>query len=301
MNEWDMNQVIAALKLEYGAGTPQYINALKFFNDSSFSKQADYMGNFGVKPGVIDPTIGSITPSIAASQSGDGIPDYLKSTGGEDSPGGFMSFGMGGEDAIYEPGDTETSQLEDPGMTAAQKWGAAGGIIAGLAGIYGAREQSKQLNLKMKIRSEGLKMNKILADAQFNRKMSAHFQAHEDLQNKTTQMATNAAKEFRKKQADLQVIQAERGQAGQSSQDVHQTLLTGYHAYQQYVLAELERGEVGLMYQREGIIDERSAADAEYAVASASNYTQDVGAAMWASYNNASLDALDLYLKLSQI
>lgn len=299
MNEWDMSQVMAALKIEYGAGTVAYIEALTSFREAPFSIQESFMGNFGVKPGVVDPTAGSITPSIAASQNAGGIPDYLKSTGGEDSPGGMMSFGMGGEDAIYTPGDTP--KLEDPGMTAAQKWGAAAGVLSGIGSILGAKSAGEQHNLQMKIRSEQLKINKILADAQLDRKMTAHFQAHEDLQNRTTEMATSAAKEFRRKQADLQVIQAEKGQAGQSSQDTHNALLAGYHSYQQYVLGEQEKGEIALMYQREGILDERTAADAEYAVASVSNYTKDVGATMWSAYPTASLDALDLYLKLSMI
>ena len=63
----------------------------------------------------------------------DGIPDYLKSTGGGDSPGGIMSFGMGGDEPIYTQGDVAPS---DGGMSN-QTMGAIMGATQAVAGVFG--------------------------------------------------------------------------------------------------------------------------------------------------------------------
>tara|TARA_R110000824_G_scaffold301518_3_gene489506 strand:+ start:3159 stop:3890 length:732 start_codon:yes stop_codon:yes gene_type:complete len=222
------------------------------------------------------------------------IPDYLNSTGGDGSPGGFMSFGQGGEEPIYTQGDA--SPAESGGGGGMNMAAGVLGIAQTYFGMRAAKEASKRRNFMMTIRNEEREMNEILGKAAYQRQMTSIFQANEDAKEKATQQMMTEDKAYRAKQAELQVHQAERGMEGQSRQDTHQTLSASHHAFQQVVASNLNKFNVAQMYRRGAAMDQRQAAIAGYEVGKAGSYMEDTGVYMLAGGADIGLGAYQQYL-----
>ena len=190
------------------------------------------------------------------------------------------------------------------GGTALQKTtgdiGTAAAVMAGaqaLAGLGNLYYGGKTRRAQMRIKQAEQGINKALAQDAFERKMTGYFQAHSDLREQATQQMMEEQKVYRAKQAQLQVMQSERGMEGQSRSDTHQALTASHYAYQQITLGNLEKAERRMMYEREAILDQRFAQEAGFAINAAqddevSPFTEMLGGSL-----DVGLGALDTYLR----
>lgn len=152
-----------------------------------------------------------------------------------------------------------------------------------LGSFFGASQRRSQL----KIQQEQSKINRILADAEFERNMEQLFAAQQELKNKATREITSAKEQYKLKQSEIRVAQAEKGISGQSAADVHNDLTQTFGAYRQIALSNLAAKERELVLARGSAIDNRTAQRLSGAIPSGSE------SPLFATFAEAPLAAID--------
>ena len=136
---------------------------------------------------------------------------------------------------------------------------AISGLATSVFGAMGARQQ-------MKIKAIELRMNKMFANAQFSRQMTAHFQSQRDMEEQVTQQATEADKHFKTKLAATRVAQAQSGAEGQSAIGVTNNLTRSALGVEQIIAGNFGKAKRAGVYQLEAIQESRSAAELGFAM-----------------------------------
>ena len=137
--------------------------------------------------------------------------------------------------------------------------GAKLGIMQAVSGLAGSFEQVKNQRSALKIRQIQNRINKRLAKAQFERQMTGLFQAHRDLEEQAVQAHAQRDAAYQQKMGSLRVMQAERGMAGTSAQEQANQLSRSNLIAEQIMIKNMEKQQRAMMYQREGIADQRLA------------------------------------------
>jgi len=137
--------------------------------------------------------------------------------------------------------------------------GAVMGVAQAYFGLMAQRDAVKRQRSELKIKQIQNRINARLAKANFERKMTGLFQAHSDLDEKSMQQHTKREVAYKQKMGSLKVIQAERGMAGTSATETKDALTRSNLMAEQIQLANLKKAQRSLMYQREGIADQRLA------------------------------------------
>jgi hypothetical protein len=144
---------------------------------------------------------------------------------------------------------------EEGGMSMAE----VAGSIQVLAGLAGQFEAIKNQRSALKIKQTQNRINARFAKANFERKMTGLFQAHRDLEEQSMQQHTQREAAYQQKMGSMKVIQAERGMAGTSASETKGALTRSNLMAEQVMLGNLKKSQRSLMYQREGIADQRLA------------------------------------------
>ena len=147
------------------------------------------------------------------------------------------------------------SATKESGMS----MGAKLGIMQAVSGLAGSFEQVKNQRSALKIRQIQNRINKRLAKAQFERQMTGLFQAHRDLEEQAVQAHAQRDAAYQQKMGSLRVMQAERGMAGTSASETANQLSRSNLIAEQIMIKNMEKQQRAMMYQREGIADQRLA------------------------------------------
>ena len=182
-------------------------------------------------------------------------------------------FGMGGgassaEDAfmesIYAGKPQNLAEMEatanpsDDSMNM-ETMGAVLGTAQALSGLMGQFDAVKNQRTVLKIKQIQNRINARFAKANFERKMTGLFQAHSDLEEQSVQKHTQREVAYKQGMGSMEVIQAERGMAGTSATETRDDLTRSNLMADQVMLGNLKKAQRSLMYQREGIADQRLA------------------------------------------
>ena len=151
--------------------------------------------------------------------------------------------------------DITAPTAESGGMS----MGAMMGIMQAVSGLAGSFEQVKNQRSALKIRQIQNRINKRLAKAQFERQMTGLFQAHRDLEEQAVQAHAQRDAAYQQKMGSLRVMQAERGMAGTSASETANQLSRSNLIAEQIMIKNMEKQQRAMMYQREGIADQRLA------------------------------------------
>ena len=148
--------------------------------------------------------------------------------------------------------------------------GLAGWMMAGqtASGAIGGYQQLSSYRHQLRIQGIQDNINNMLAESAYKNRMEQLFTAQNEMKAQATQEMLEEQKAFRAKQAELRVFQAEKGMEGQSAVDTHNQLSASHHAWRQIQLANIQKAERGFQYQREGLIDQRTAMEAGQAMQS---------------------------------
>ena len=140
-----------------------------------------------------------------------------------------------------------------------ENMGAAFGALQALTGLFGSYESYASQRHALKIKQIENRINRRLAKAEFERKMTGLFQAQKDLDEQSMQQHQQREVEYRKRMGSMRVMQAERGMAGTSALDAQKDLTRSNLVAEQIMLGNMKKAERSMMYQREGIADARLA------------------------------------------
>ena len=252
MGDWNMNEVIMALQGTYGVETPAFDRAWGFFKSADPSKQVDYMSNLGVTP----------TAKVGA-----------QAVGGVATP----------------DNPSATADAEDDG-TSNETMGAVMGAMQALTGLGGQHQAYKAQKRALKLKQSEIKINKIFAKGAFDRKMTGLFQAHKDLDEQSMQQHMQRESSYKQQMGHLKVMQAERKMEGTSAGETRRNLTASNLMAETIMLGNMKKAQRALMYQREGIADERVAQELGFDMANANIQSQ----LSMPSWGMALMDAPDL-------
>ena len=161
----------------------------------------------------------------------------------------------------------------DDGMSN-QTMGAIMGATQAVAGVMGQHQAYKAQKRALKLKQSEMRINKIFAKGAFDRKMTSLFQAHKDLDEQSMQQHNQREAAYKQKMGSLKVMQAERGMEGTSAGETREALTRSNLMAETVMLSNLKKAQRSLMYQREGIADERVAQELGFDMANANIQSQ---------------------------
>ena len=161
----------------------------------------------------------------------------------------------------------------DDGMSN-QTMGAIMGATQAVAGVFAQHQAYKAQKQALKLKQSEIRINKIFAKGAFNRKMTALFQAHKDLDEQSMQQHNQREAAYKQKMGSLKVMQAERGMEGTSAGETREALTRSNLLAEHYQLSNLRKTQRSLMYEREGIADARVAQELGFDMANANIQSQ---------------------------
>tara|TARA_R110000824_G_scaffold101924_4_gene241987 strand:+ start:338 stop:1117 length:780 start_codon:yes stop_codon:yes gene_type:complete len=188
---------------------------------------------------------------------------------GMDFGPGIGELGFGQLDASPPPTamDAPTAPTDD-GMSN-QTIGAVMGTVqalSGLAGAFGAytnqKHAAKMGRSALRIKKSQTRINKMLAKSDFDRKMIGLFQSQRDMEEQTAQQHQARDSAYQKSLGSLRVMQAESGMEGTSAAEATAALTRSNLVAEQIMIGNMKKAERSLMYQREGLADQRFAREA---------------------------------------
>ena len=159
--------------------------------------------------------------------------------------------------------------------------GAIMGTAQALSGLMGQFEAVKNQRSALKIKQIQNRINARFAKANFERKMTGLFQAHRDLEEQSMQQHTQREAAYQQKMGSMKVIQAERGMAGTSATETKDALTRSNLMAEQIMLGNMKKAQRSLMYQREGIADQRLAEELGFDMSNA-NIASQLQTPAWA-------------------
>jgi len=177
---------------------------------------------------------------------------------------------------------TPTMGLEAPkdGMSM-ETMGAALGTAQALSGLMGQHQAYRAQKQALKLKQAQNRINARFAKANFERKMTGLFQAHRDLEEQSMQQHTQREAAYQQKMGSMKVIQAERGMAGTSATETKDALTRSNLMAEQIMLGNMKKAQRSLMYQREGIADQRLAEELGFDMSNA-NIASQLQTPAWA-------------------
>ena len=137
--------------------------------------------------------------------------------------------------------------------------GAMMGLTQALTGLAGSFQDVANQRSALKIKQIQNRINKRFAKAQFERQMTGLFQAHRDLEEQAVQAHAQRDAAYQQKMGSLRVMQAERGMAGTSAEEQANQLSRSNLVAEQIMIKNMENQQRAMMYQREGLADQRLA------------------------------------------
>ena len=137
--------------------------------------------------------------------------------------------------------------------------GAMMGLTQALTGLAGSFQDVANQRSALKIKQIQNRINKRFAKAQFERQMTGLFQAHRDLEEQAVQAHAQREAAYQQKVGKLKVMQAERNMAGTSAQEQAKQVFRSNSIAEQIMIKNMEKQQRAMMYQREGIADQRLA------------------------------------------
>jgi len=191
------------------------------------------------------------------------------------------SFGRSMSDVVATPdspsatsdaqGNTSSSGLD---LESRQTMGAVMGAAQAVAGVFAQHRAYQAQKQALKLKQSEIKIRKIFAKGAFDRKMTSLFQAHKDLDEQSMQQHNQREAAYKQKMGSLKVMQAERGMEGTSAGETREALTRSNLLAEHYQLSNLRKTQRSLMYQREGIADERVAQELGFDMANANIQSQ---------------------------
>ena len=161
----------------------------------------------------------------------------------------------------------------DDGMSN-ETMGAIMGATQAVAGVFAQHQAYKAQKQALKLKQSEMRINKIFAKGAFDRKMTSLFQAHKDLDEQSMQQHNQREAAYKQKMGSLKVMQAERGMEGTSAGETREALTRSNLVAETVMLSNLKKAQRSLMYQREGIADERVAQELGFDMANANIQSQ---------------------------
>lgn len=203
-----------------------------------------------------DPAIGKMPSNLPA-----GAFDMSPQMMGVQSISGYNPVAMTADLGVTEQSILNSnipSSSTDDGMSM-ETMGAIMGTAQALSGLMGQHQAYKAQKQALKLKQAQNKINARFAKANFERKMTGLFQAHRDLEEQSMQQHTQREAAYQQKMGSMKVIQAERGMAGTSATETKDALTRSNLLAEQVMLGNMKKAQRSLMYQREGIADQRLA------------------------------------------
>lgn len=161
----------------------------------------------------------------------------------------------------------------DDGMSD-ETMGAIVGAAQAVAGVFAQHQAYKAQKQALKLKQSEIRIRKIFAKGAFDRKMTSLFQAHKDLDEQSMQQHNQREAAYKQKMGSLKVMQAERGMEGTSAGETREALTRSNLVAETVMLSNLKKAQRSLMYQREGIADERVAQELGFDMANANIQSQ---------------------------
>lgn len=197
------------------------------------------------------------------------------------------SFGRSMSDVVATP-DSPSAMSDaqgnmpttDDGISN-ETMGAIMGTAQALSGLMGQFDAVKNQRSALKIKQIQNRINARFAKANFERKMTGLFQAHRDLEEQSMQQHTQREAAYQQKMGSMKVIQAERGMAGTSATETKDALTRSNLLAEQVMLGNMKKAQRSLMYQREGIADQRLAEELGFDMSNA-NIASQMQTPAWA-------------------
>ena len=137
--------------------------------------------------------------------------------------------------------------------------GAVMGMTQALTGLAGSFQDAANVRSGLKIKQIEGRINRRFAKARFEREMTGLFQAHRDLEEQAVQAHAQREAAYQQKLGKLKVMQAERKMAGTSTQEQASQLNRSNSIAEQIMIKNMHNQQRTLMYQRQGIADQRVA------------------------------------------
>ena len=213
-------------------------------------------------------------------------------------------FGMGGEPSFgidytkpigqgndYDPFTDTSLDWDAPkdGMSN-ETMGAIAGVAQAALGLAGSFQAVRAQKQALKLKQSEIRIRKIFAKGNFDRKMTGLFQAHKDLDEQSMQQHSQREAAYQQQMGHLKVMQAERGMGGTSAGETRTALTRSNLMAETVMLSNMKKAQRALMYQREGIADERVAQELGFDMANANIQSQ----LSMPSWGMALMDAPDL-------
>ena len=152
--------------------------------------------------------------------------------------------------------------------------GAIMGATQAVAGVFAQHQAYQAQKQALKLKQSEMRINKIFAKGAFDRKMTSLFQAHKDLDEQSMQQHNQREAAYKQKMGSLKVMQAERGMEGTSAGETREALTRSNLMAETVMLGNLKKAQRSLMYQREGIADQRVAQELGFDMANANIQSQ---------------------------
>ena len=174
--------------------------------------------------------------------------------------------------------DKEGNMQTDSGMM-----GATMGLLQGLTGLAGSYQAVQNQRSALRIQQVQNRINRRFAKANFERQMTGLFQAHRDLEEQSVQAHRQRQADYLQKMGNLRVMQAERGMSGTSAAETANTLTRSNLAAEQILIKNMEKRQRAMMYQREGLADQRLAQELGFDMSDANTAAQ-LQTPVWAQF-----------------
>lgn len=246
------------------------------------------MAGFAEIFGASNPSIGSMPSNIPAGAFGMS-PEMM----GVQSISGYNPVAMTADLGVTEQSVINSNiPLESPpedGMST-ETMGAMMGAAQAVTGVLGQHQAYKAQKRALKLKQSEIKINKIFAKGAFDRKMTGLFQAHKDLDEQSMQQHNKRESVYKQRLGSIKVMQAERGMGGTSAGETRDALTRSNLMAETVMLSNLKKAQRALMYQREGMADERVAQELGFDMANANIQSQ----LSMPSWGMALMDAPDL-------
>lgn len=184
-----------------------------------------------------------------------------------DTSGGYSTPTMG----LEAPDDGMSNETMGAIMGTAQ-------ALSGLTGQFDAVENQKSA---LKIKKLQNRINARFAKANFGRRMTSLLQKHRDIEEQSMQQHTQRESAYQQKMGSMKVIQAERGMAGTSATETKDALTRSNLLAEHIQLNNLRKTQRSLMYEREGLYEQRLAEEAGFDMSNA-NIAAQLQTPTWA-------------------
>jgi len=148
-----------------------------------------------------------------------------------------------------------------------------------ISGMLSSYTQMATYRHQLRINKIQRDLNEFMAEKAYKSNMTQLYQAQNEIKQQATQEMLEEQKEFRARQAQLRVFQAETGQEGQSAVDTHNQLTKSHHAWRQIQLGNIQKAERQVETQMYSVSLSRAAQEASNVAAPVSGSTMLAGIA----------------------